>query len=101
MRATVIALAAGFLASSPALAEECKIEDWKADYQSMMKALTIEGVTTCKTGRMQLRLYDGEGDTRKFVGVETAFIEGHIFETIIMPTEKPNALSLKYTIEAE
>lgn len=101
MRATAIALVTCIVSATSALAEECKIEDWKADYQAMMKALTIEGVTTCKAGMLQLRLYDGKGDTRQFVGVETAFIDGHIFEAIIMPTEKPKALTLQYSIDAE
>ena len=78
---------------------KCEIEDWKYTYTPMMQALQIDGVATCDKGEVRLRLYDGEGDAQKFVGVETAYIEGHIFKTILLPVEKPHALSIKYSIE--
>jgi len=79
----------------------CEIEDWTHHYTPMMQSLVIEGVTTCDTGKVSLRLYDGEGDDRQFVGVDTAYIEGHIFKTILLPVESPDALSIKYSIQAE
>lgn len=66
-----------------------------------MDALQIEGVTTCDTGRMRLRLYDGEGDAEKFIGVETAYIRGHTFQAIKLQVAEPTALSIKYSIEPE
>lgn len=105
MRGIALAVAA-LLASGSALAcddhtGKCEIEDWKHTYTGMMKALQIDGVATCDKGRLRLRLYDGQGDARKFVGVETAFIEGHIFTAIKLQVEKPRALSIKYSIEPE
>ncbi len=79
----------------------CEVEDWKYVYQNIMQMLTVEGVTTCESGEIHLRLYEGEGETREFYGVETAFIEGHIFETIIIQAEKPTSLSLEYKISGE
>ena len=64
-----------------------------------MQALTIEGVATCNTGTVRIRLYDGEGDARKFFGVETTYIEGHIFKGIMLQAEMPQALSIKYSIQ--
>ena len=80
---------------------KCDIEDWKHTYVSVMQALQIDGVATCDTGRIRLRLYDGAGDTRKFVGVESAFIRGHTFKAIKFQAAKPRALSIKYSIQPE
>ena len=96
--------AAAALASGGALAcddhvGKCEIEDWRADYTAVARALTIDGVATCNAGTVRLRLYDGEGDSRKFLGVETAYIEGHIFTAIRLGAEKPRALSIRYSIE--
>ena len=79
----------------------CEIEDWNYSYTPMIKALTIDGVTTCDAGEVRLRLYDGEGDARKFLAVETAYIEGHIFKALVFPVEgRPKALSIKYSIKS-
>ena len=77
----------------------CEIEDWKHTYTPMLEAIQIDGVATCDTGRIRLRLYDGEGDGRKFIGVESAFIKGHIFKAVKLQAAKPAALSIKYSIE--
>ena len=103
MRKTMLAALALCLAPGIALAcddhiGKCEIEDWKHTYTGMMKALQIDGVATCDKGRISLRLYDGEGDTRKFIGVETAYIEGHIFKAIKLQVAEPRALSIKYSI---
>lgn len=103
MRGTALIVAA-LLASGSALAcddhiGKCEIEDWKYNYTAVMEALTIDGVATCNAGTVRLRLYDGEGEARKFVGVETAYIKGHIFKAISLQARKPRALSLKYSIE--
>ncbi len=78
---------------------KCEIEDWKHTYTEMMEALVIDGVTTCDAGEIRLRLYDGEGDAREFIGVETAYIDGHIFKAMLLQVEKPKVLSVKYSIE--
>ena len=105
MRIALSAITVFCLASTVALAcadhvGKCEIEDWNYSYTPMMKALTIDGVATCDAGKVRLRLYDGEGDTRKFLAVETAYIGGHIFKALVLPVEaKPKALSIKYSIE--
>lgn len=77
----------------------CEIEDWTHTYTPVAQALQIDGVATCDTGRIRLRLYDGEGDARKFVGVESAFIKGHTFQAIKLQAAEPASLSIKYSIE--
>ena len=106
MRKILLAGLAFGLASSGALAcddhvGKCKVEDWKHTYTGMMKALQIDGVATCDKGRIVLRLYDGEGDGRKFIGVETAFIEGHAFQAVKLQVAAPRELSIKYSINPE
>lgn len=99
-----VATLAACLAAASALAcddhvGECEIEDWKHTYTAMMEALTIDGVTTCDSGEVRLRLYDGEGEDQEFLAVDTAYIEGHIFKTIVLQVEEPQALSIKYSID--
>ncbi|MDE0060910.1 MAG: hypothetical protein OXI22_14980 [Defluviicoccus sp.] len=80
----------------------CEVEDWRWTYTAMMNALQIEGVTTCAKGEMSVRIYDGEGENRKFLAVDTAYIERHIFQSIVTGIErKPANLTIKYTIDAE
>ena len=104
MRIALSTITAFCLASTVALACDdhtgtCEIEDWKHTYTGMMQAIQIDGVATCNAGRIRLRLYDGEGDGRKFIGVESAFIEGHIFTVFKLQVAKPKALFIKYSIE--
>ena len=80
---------------------QCEIEDWTHTYTAVMQSLVIDGVATCNSGTVRLRLYDGEGDARKFIGVDTAYIEGHIFKALMLQVEKPRALSIKYSIQPE
>ena len=104
MRKSLLTALALSLASGAALTcddhvGKCEIEDWKHTYIRTMEALQIDGVATCDAGEIRLRLYDGEGDARQFLAVDTAYIEGHIFKTILLQVEKPHALSIKYSIE--
>ena len=106
MKALVTALVASTLSAGASLACDdhhgaCEIEDWTYTYTGMLEALQIDGVATCDTGRIGLRLYDGEGDASKFIGVYNAYIEGHIFQAIKLPVARPAALSIKYSIDAE
>ena len=49
-----------------------------------------------------LQLYDGEGDAEKFIGVETAYIRGHIFKAIKLDVEEePHILFIKYSIKPD
>lgn len=98
-----LAVTALCLVAGPAIACDdhhgtCEIEDWTHTYTGMMDALQIDGVATCDTGEVRLRLYDGEGDTKKFLGVENAYIQGHTFQAIKIGVAKPIALSIKYSI---
>ena len=67
-----------------------------------MASLVIEGVTTCRSGEVFLRVYDGEGDDAKFVGVEHAYIEGFQFRTSISSVEQePEAVSIRFAFSEE
>ena len=51
-------------------------------------------------GRSGFAYMTGEGDARKLLAVDTAYIEGHIFKALVLPVEsKPKALSIKYSIK--
>ena len=76
----------------------CEIEDWTYTYTGMMEVLQIDGVATCDAGEIRLRLCNGKGDDRKFLGIESAFIEGHTFQAIKLQIPKPTDLSIKYSI---
>ena len=45
----------------------CEIEDWR--WYSTADYLTVEGVATCDAGRVRIRLYEGEGDQPRFLGI--------------------------------
>ena len=81
---------------------KCKIKDWKPTYTGTIQALTIDGVATCDEGKIMLQLYDGEGDAEKFIGVDTAYIRGHIFKAIKLNVEEePHVLFIKYSIKPD
>ena len=91
------------LASSPAPADDdhagaCLIEEWRADYDSVLRILTVEGVATCRMGRLSMRLYDGKGENRTFLGVGRTVIMGYVFEAIEQLSVKPNDLSITFII---
>lgn len=103
MKRIALSVAAWLMGTGAALAcddhvGKCEIEDWTYTYTASMQALILDGVATCDEGKVSLRLYDGEGAARKFIGVETAYIEGHIFQALKHLTAKPKALSIKYSI---
>ena len=60
--------------------------------------LFIEGVTTCTTGEGQFRVYDGAGEDRKFVGIDTSIIEGHTFMLMISNPGSLSDVSIEYSI---
>lgn len=64
----------------------------------MMEAIRIDGVATCDEGRIMLRLYDGAGASREFIGVARAFIGGRIFKATGPGVPKPAALPIEYSI---
>ena len=77
--------------------ESCKVEDSRS-YMTL-DILSIEGVTTCPSGDIYLRVYDGKGADRKFVGTATALINGYTFTATIVGAEEPQDLDFEYVIE--
>ena len=59
----------------------------------------IEGSATCDKGEIKLRLYDGEGDNKKFLGIAEGFIEGHTFQAMVQKIGNPASLSIRFSIE--
>ena len=93
--------AVALLASGGALAcddhiGKCEVEDWRWS-GPLGGYLTIDGVATCDTGRIRLRLYEGEGG--KFLGVANSSIKGHTFEAIATDIKSASAVAIKYSIE--
>lgn len=76
----------------------CEIEDWRS-YGVPGGFLMIEGVATCDTGHIRIRLYEGGGDKPKFLGTAEGFIQGHTFEAIGQNIQPPESVSIKYSIE--
>lgn len=77
--------------------DTCQVEDWRW-WEAPGGMLAIEGVATCTAGTMQLRLYEDAGETRRFLGATTGFIEGHVFEIIFMNIGNPTNLAIEYAI---
>ena len=101
-RAVFVLLAFGLVSPGPLTAADkgCEIEDLKHSYNEIVQGISLQGVATCAHGVAHFRLYDGEGASRKFLGVATAHIRGYIFTTFALGTGRPQALSFKYTVEA-
>lgn len=70
----------------------CKIEDW--NYSRKAKSAYITGSTTCESGRLNYRLYDGE----KFLSSGFTYIKGFAFQAF---ADVPSIaeMNIKYTIE--
>ena len=106
MRGLIAAAAAGLLCVGVAQACDdhhgtCEIEDWRW-HTAMGNFLMVEGVTTCVKGFIQIRLYDGEGDHRQFLGVASGFVSGHVFDAIAENIDsRPQSLSIKYSIDPQ
>lgn len=103
MRGLVAVTAAGLLCAGIAHACDdhhgiCEIEDWRW-YSTAGSFLMVEGVATCDTGRIRIRLYEGDGDKPKFFGTAEGLVEGHIFDAIGQNIPEPRSLSIKYSIE--
>ena len=77
----------------------CEIEDWKWTYKEAMKLLRVEGAVTCNTGHIIMRAYAGKGEDAVYLGNMDTYIDGYAFTTHMRPVEeKPESLSIKYTI---
>ena len=92
--------AAALLTGSAVFANACEVEDWR--WYTVADYLTVEGATTCSSGRIILRLYEGEGEGAKFLGIANAFIEGYAFEAVAQGVNPPpQSVSIKYSVEPQ
>ena len=81
---------------------DCKIEDWRWAYSDVVKALTVEGATTCNTGHAIIRVYTEKDEGAVYLGNANGFIDGYAFTAIVTDVEeKPESLSIKYAISGE
>ncbi len=83
---------------SAAASAECKIEDWRS-YTQLGNYLIVEGATSCPSGLISIRLYDGKGENKKFLGLAEGIVSGHSFQAIAQNVSKPQELSIKYSID--
>lgn len=72
----------------------CDIEDWK--FSEKADKIYLNGTTTCSTGKLIFRLYDGQ--TGDFIGSNTTYIEGFVFQSFT-DGDVPETLNIKYVIE--
>jgi hypothetical protein len=93
MRA-ILAIVLVLLLGRVCLAAECKIEDWR--YLQRTNFVVIEGATSCATGKVIIRAYNGDGGD--YIGNAMAYIEGYSFSAIL-DGAAPKNLTIKYVIE--
>lgn len=99
MKLAIMIFAVVVLAINPSLASgKCKVEAWRA-YAAGASMLFIEGATTCAKGEIVIRLYDGSGESAKFIGLADGYIEGNAFKVIASRINKPSVLTIKYNIK--
>lgn len=80
---------------SRANAEDCKVDGWR-HYEDPLGIIAIDGSTTCECGRVHIRAYDGD----RFIGADTAFVEGYKFSARIPQAPMPSQMKIKTTVEA-
>ncbi len=76
---------------------ECEIEDWRP--VDMFGSLQIEGVATCDSGLISIRLYDEASGESKYLGNAAGFIQGHTFSAIATDISEPESLMIRYSID--
>ena len=76
----------------------CEVKEWNRRYDDTLGYLRIYGVATCVSGFLGIRLYDGEGEGHKLVGVTTAAVLAHVFDTklSVFDLGQVEALSIKF-----
>lgn len=79
---------------------KCEIEDWRWFKISEVNMLTIEGVASCDSGMISVRIYEGVGDSQKFLSIATGFVEGHTFTAIAdnIRDFHPDDIAIRYSI---
>ena len=79
---------------APAMATECKVENWKYSAAGGGGSWTyIEGTSNCPTGTIHLRIFEGE----KFLGVNRGHIDGFAFKSSIQ-MKAPKTMRIQYVI---
>ena len=73
-----------------------KIEDFRSYDQ--YNFLTIEGVTTCESGIIHIRMYEEIDGKKEWIGNASGIIQGFTFQTMTEGLDTPEALYIKYTI---
>lgn len=68
----------------------CKIEDWNYG-DTGIGYIKINGTTTCREGRITLRIYDG---SENFIAAENAYIRGYSF-TAYAEGRAPSRMHIK------
>ncbi len=96
----MVLVLAGCLIGNAAAA--CEVEDWRWYHTAALRALGIEGVATCESGRITLRVYDQTAQGRKFLGVDETFINNRAFTTTIFAVDpRPMDPVVEFAIEPD
>ena len=83
-------------------ATPCRIEDWRWAYNDTIKAVHVQGATTCSSAHVIMRAYTKAGEEAVYLGNLEAYSEGHAFEAYLTDVQdEPESLSVKYTIGGE
>lgn len=98
LQSTALAVCLGI----PAQVLACDLEAWTWRYTSIQR-IEIEGSTTCKSGWIYIRLYDGKPSGDTFIGIVNTFIEGYTFTRSSSEVARPksNTLHIRYSIESD
>jgi hypothetical protein len=83
-----------FVASAALASEDCRIEGW--NYKKIADKIYITGATTCREGRITIRVYDGSTD--RFLVSGFTFIKGYAFQQYF-DAEPPESIKIKYTVD--
>lgn len=99
MRASIISAVALFsLMTGPAFPCDdhygfCKVREWHHNFIGSL--LFLKGTTTCETGDIAVRYYDGNG---KFLGVSSDWVIDHAFSTTLIKVTEVPELKVKFSI---
>ena len=79
---------------------KCEIEDFLYRIEGFDN-LVIRGVTTCDSGKIIIRVYDGEGESRKLVAIADGYIVSHTFTAMSSGgvSYMPDNVSFHYSIQ--
>ena len=100
---TLVAMGGLLLAlsiSSTAVAETCKIKDWRWNTIAKNRFVKVEAETTCQKGVMFLRQYWHWNGKKTFAGTAMAVINGYsftaLFDTLGNRPNKKASMSLRF-----